>query len=212
MALFQRIEDEGVLLGIWKMEESEETLCAWLPEEVVQASRCFTAPHRRMEWLTARVLLRTLLDGTAPEVVYTEMGAPALADGSHALSISHTRGYVAVLLAPPAWRVGVDIEQWGARVHRVAPRFMAPCEVPACYQGATTASLLLHWSAKETLYKCLDEQEGVDFSEHLRVMPFPVSDSGTFEAQALRTARGRRFRVNYRLYPDFVLTYTTVPA
>jgi len=66
--------------------------------------------------------------------------------------------------------------------------------------------LLLHWSAKETMYKVLDMAE-VDFLQHLKVCPFKLSSSGTFTGESYRKADKARFLIHYLIYPEFVCTY-----
>ncbi len=194
-------------LAIWQITESEEELLALLPrpERYVQAMQRFTAPHRRVEWLAVRVLLYTLL-GEEKEIAYQPNGKPYLTDRSYSISISHTKGYAALILGKPDEVVGIDIEQYGERVQRVRHKFIRDDEPQGEYQGTTTWSLLLHWSAKETLYKCLGSEE-VDFRDHLRIFPFTLQPSGSFQACEYKTAHSSRFTVHYRLHPDFVLTY-----
>ena len=81
-------------------------------------------------------------------------------------------------------------------------------ELASPYQESSIASLLLHWSAKEAIYKCMEIQEEVDFKEHLRIFPFEVKEEGTFQAQEYRSPRQHPYTVSYRLHPDFVLTWT----
>ena len=163
-----------------------EDLLSMLPhaERYRQEVERFSSVHRRLEWCAVRVL---------------------------PLSISHTKGYVAVILGRPGEEVGIDIEQYGERVRKVSSRFMRTDEQAAYYKGTDTWGLLLHWSAKETLFKCMNS-DGVDFCEHLRIFPFDVSSEGTFEAVEYRTAACRRFLVHYCLYTDFVLTYSYLPS
>lgn len=204
MSLYLRQTDGSCLWGVWRMDETPDALRARLPSALCEeADRRFSTPHRRQEWLSVRLLLQTLLGAPAP-VSYLSSGKPVLADGSRHISISHTRGYVAVILGSTP--VGIDIEQYGPRVHRVASRFMRPDEVPMPYQGDDTWSLLLHWSAKEVMFKCLDTPE-VDFREHLRILPFVPQAGGTFRACEYRTPRHRHFLIRYLLHPDFVLTW-----
>ena len=66
--------------------------------------------------------------------------------------------------------------------------------------------LLLHWSAKETMYKVLDMAE-VDFLQHLKVCPFKLSSSGTFTGESYRKADKARFLIHYLIHPEFVCTY-----
>ena len=206
MSLFLEQSTPSCRWGVWKTDESLEELFAMLPcaEKYREEVRRFTAESRRLEWVAVRVLLYTLL-GEEKEIAYHPGGKPYLADGSASISISHTGGYVAVLVGRRGEEAGIDIERYGERVRRVASRFMRADEAPSLFRGTETWSLLLHWSAKEAMFKCLNASE-VDFREHLRIFPFPVSESGVFAAEEYRTAERRRFAVHYRLFPDFVLT------
>ena len=163
------------------------------------------SPHRRIEWLAVRVLLKTLT-GDEKRVGYLPNGRPFLEDGSYSLSISHTKGYVSVLLSSSQALVGIDIEQTGERVRKVAHKFVGPSEVISLYDNSDIWALLLHWSAKESMFKCLDTPE-VDFINHLHIHPFQVQSSGTFQAHETRTPSAREYTVHYLLHPDFVLTY-----
>lgn len=210
MSLFLKHKGEDCCWGVWKMDETEEKLLSMLPRREVYA-RCisrYAAPHRRLEWLTVRALLFTLL-GEEREIAYRPSGKPYLADGSYALSISHTKGYAGVVLGEPDSEVGIDIEQYGERVCKVAHKFMRPDEQALAYEGNEAWSLLLHWSAKETMFKCLNASE-VDFKEHLQVFPFIPRREGTFDAREYRTDRRQMFHISYQITSDFVLTWSVV--
>lgn len=208
MALFeQHTENEHCLWAIWKVDETLEQLLSILPHSDTyrQSLTHFVSPSRQLEWLAVRVLLYVLL-GEEPEIRYRSDGKPYLADGSRSLSISHTRGYVAVIMGHSAKEVGIDIEQYGERVHKVASRFMRPDETAPVYNGTDTWGLLLHWSAKETLFKCLNATE-VDFQKHLQIYPFQIEESGVIQAAEYHTLKKQRYQIHYRLFPDFVLTF-----
>lgn len=206
MPVFLQHTDSACRWGVWKTDETPDELLALLPdkEKYREGMQRFSADSRRLEWLAVRVLLH-VLTGEEKEIRYYPSGKPYLADASASLSISHTKGYVAVLLGAPCREVGIDIEQYGERVRRVAPKFMRQDEEAAVYRGTETWSLLLHWSAKETMFKCLNTPE-VDFRAHLRIFPFQVSERGVFSAAEYRTVEKRSFSIHYYLYPDFVLT------
>lgn len=206
MAIHLEHKEETVRWGIWKMEETIDELLNLLPvrEPYEVGLQRFTALHRKLEWLAVRVLLYRLL-GQAVEVAYEPSGKPYLADRSCFISISHTKGYVAVILSPVS-EVGIDIEQYGARIHKVAHKFMRADEVIEAYRGDTTWPLLLHWSAKEVMFKCMHAAE-VDFREHLHIAPFTVADQGCFEAYEYRTDRQQSFLIHYQIHPDFVVTW-----
>ena len=206
MPLFLQHTDSSCQWGVWKTDETLDELLAMLPSKDVylQGMQRCKAEYRRLEWLAVRVLLYTLL-GEEKEIAYYPTGKPYLADASASISISHTKGYVAVVLGMPDKEVGIDIEQYGERVRRVAHKFMREDEEASLFRGTEIWSLLLHWSAKETMFKCMNASD-VDFREHMRVLPFPVNESGIFSAEEYRTAEKRRFTIHYYLSSDFVLT------
>lgn len=206
MPLYRTYSEGDFLLGIWKSDEPTEQLLASLEhkEEYEERLAAFSE-KRKHEWLAVRVLLKALC-GEEKEIAYEPSGRPYLKDGSRYISISHTRGYVAVALHP-SHEVGVDIEQYGPRVKNVASRFIRPDEEPTIAQGGDEIySLLLHWSAKETLFKLMGVDE-VDFIRHLHILPFMPSGEGEFEACEYRTGRQGRYRVRYVTHPGFVLTW-----
>ena len=212
MPVFSQYTAEGCTWGIWRITETEEELLSVLPH--ADKYRCrvqsFGNANRRLEWLATRALLYTVL-GEDKEISYASNGRPYIANAPIAISISHTRGYAAVVTGDSKYSWGIDIEQYGERVHRVVERFMRPDEVSSLYCGTDTWSLLLHWSAKEAMYKCIG-MEDVDFLSHLRIFPFEVRESGAFVAEEYRTEARHRFEVYYRLTPDFVLTLCKFPV
>ena len=125
MPVFKQYIESSYKWGIWKTSESLEELLALLPhkEKYEEGIGKFTAISRKLEWLAVRVLLYTML-GEEKEIHYYSNGGPYLADGSFSISISHTKGYVAVLLGEPGKRVGIDIECYSERVRKVAHKFM----------------------------------------------------------------------------------------
>lgn len=108
MPLYRTYSEGEFLLGIWKSDETTEQLLAslehkdWYREKLAVLSE-----KRKHEWLSVRVLLKALC-GEEKEIAYYSSGRPYLKDGSRYISISHTRGYVAVALHSSC-EVGVDI-------------------------------------------------------------------------------------------------------
>lgn len=209
MPLFKEYRQAGLRIGVWKMEETTGQLLALLDDRrdvYAEEVKKYTSEARRCEWLAVRVLLKALCGGEEKEIAYFSSGKPYLKEREGFVSISHTRGYVAVALHPD-YEVGIDIEQYGERVKKVSSRFMRPDEMPATLVGDEVYALLLHWSAKETLFKVIGEV-GVDFLHHLHILPFVPVEAGSFEAREYRTEAQRRYRVHYLTHPDFVLTWT----
>ena len=205
MAVLMQHKENAYQWGVWKTDESIDELLTLFPHQAKYESTLarFTSEHRRLEWLSVRILLYTLL-GEEKEICYESNGKPYLADHSSFISISHTRGYVAVIVSKSP--TGIDIEQYGERVHKVAHKYMREDEPTSHYEGVETWSLLLHWSAKEVMFKCMDMVE-VDFKKHLRVYPFQAECSGEFHVQEFRTDAQKEFQFHYLLHPDFVFTW-----
>ena len=104
--------------------------------------------------------------------------------------------------------VGVDIEQYGERVCRVASRFVNEREpVSGVWEQ------LLLWSAKETVYKMMNCRE-VDFREHLLSsdwQPKPVTGpecQGFMRMQTFHPAHRKAYQVSFETTECFVLTYS----
>lgn len=112
--------------------------------------------RRRLEILATRCLLKEMLDGEQI-VSYDEYGAPSLTGSGQYVSISHTDGYVAVIIAGKP--VGIDIERRGRRVERVRSKFMQVSEDALVAETPDPVlSMHLIWSAKEAVFKFLGQQ------------------------------------------------------
>ena len=160
---------------------------------------------RRQEWLASRVLLKELA-GEELLIAYHDDGAPYLPDSSLSLSISHTNGYAAVLLQEQG-AVGIDIEYRSDRVLKIRSRFMSPEENASVGPDYETEHLLVHWCAKEALFKMIRQQD-VDFIEHLHVEPFTYTGSGELWAFETRTPERKSYVLSYKVFPEFVLVYS----
>lgn len=188
-------------IGIWKMDEDEEQL---LKLAQVEVKPTHVNQVRRMEYLAVRALA-LVMGIKSTDITYQKSGKPELLHNDHSISISHTKSYVAVMLSSHH-RIGVDIEQRSERIHRIRHKFMHASEEEATKSGKVdeTVALLLHWCAKEALFKAVPE-DGIDFVKELRIFDFePVDHRGHFKGSFLRT--GSAFNIYYHIEPDFVLT------
>lgn len=193
--------------GIWKIEEGSEELFSKLEcgNEYLQELDRIRTEHRRQEWLASRTLLQEML-GRFSRIAYHPNGAPYLPDEKLHISISHTKGYAALLLQEqPA--AGIDIEYRSDRVLKIRSRFMNPEEEAAIDKACETEHLLIHWCAKETLFKMIGQTD-VDFCKHLHVCPFDYAAEGMFTAYETRTDTGAGYKLGYQVYPDFVMVWS----
>lgn len=209
MPFFRKIESRKGWGGIWKITESFDELCGMLPQgdfHREQASH-YASPRRKMEYLAVRMLAYALIGEDRP-IGYQASGRPYFRDKRLQLSISHTFGYAAVLFSE-GYEAGIDIEAFSDRVVRLKDRLIGPEE-----KADSTYEMLLHWSAKEAVFKILDE-DGIDFRRDLTVEGLHCPSSalrpdgeGDFSLfYHLQDGKAGMFPVHYETSADFVLTY-----
>lgn len=191
------------LRGIWKMEESSCTLLAMFESqgELLSCLETMGTEKRQQEWLSTRLLLRELM-GKDMNICHLPDGAPFLPDNSFSISISHTKGFVAIVL-DTCKRVGIDIEYRSDRIRKIKERFLSENELRKIDPANEIEHLLLHWCAKETLFKIIEEEE-IDFREQLHIEPFTVAQSGTINAWESRTSAQNKYELSFEITPEYV--------
>jgi phosphopantetheinyl transferase len=206
MLFRQQHTPNGALLGIWKIEEAREELLQLLPKklcaEAIEHIAKIRAEQRAVEWLATQILLYTLL-GEEKQILKKTNGQPYLSDNSYQISISHTKNYAAILLHPTL-SVGIDIETISERVKKIAYKFISDDEYIDPTQEVVHQ--LLHWAAKESLFKLLGETE-VDFKQHLHINPFTPLLEGMISANETKSNDRKSFVVHYEVCNDYVITW-----
>lgn len=197
----------AALLGIWEMTESREELLSNFPhalrEEALYYLKGIRSNRRAIEWLSTRLMVFHLLD-EKKIILKREDGSPYIKDDNLFISISHTRNFAAILLHPNL-PVGVDIETRSERVNKIAEKFIASNEYIDPEQK--TLHQLLHWSAKESLFKLIG-LKGIDFKEHLHITPFTPKGKGEIQASETRSESRHVYSIHYEVHPQYVLTWT----
>ena len=198
----------GVSLGLWQMDESPEQLFDLYPHLLPYRSSLddkYKNDGRKLEFLAIRALMYEMLrvNGAskgllshAGDFTHNGQGKP-LFRGYH-VSISHTKGYAALILSKKS-EVAVDIEYMSDRVERIASKFLRKDE-----RAASLDAKLVHWCAKETVFKLFSE-ENLLF-EDMRVKPFDTMADWACDVENLKS--GKTARVDFELAMDFVLTYS----
>lgn len=198
-----------LIWGIREIKESSNELLALLDRKDLYTSRIseMVSENRKREWLAVRVLLKDLI-GEEKDVSYTSAGKPYLKDNSFCISMSHTKGYVAVVLSKHN-SVGIDIEYISPRIRKIASRFMSESETAGISKEYEDIHLLLHWSAKESLFKALSEAN-VDFKECLHIDRFmpQMNILSSFSGYETKTKNKYTFDINYLVREEYVLTFT----
>lgn len=191
----------GVRLGLWRIEESAGTFVSEYPElgYLERVIESYGSESRRIEILAVHALLHRMgIDGAT--LCHESSGKPYLTDGTN-IGISHTKGCAAVILSPHA-KVAVDVEYIDERVGRVAERMLRSDE-----KAETLLLKLLHWCAKETLYKLYSEDR-LSLTEMCLLAVKGNDTEGIITVKNDR--RGETLDVSYRVSEGFVITYVAL--
>ena len=208
MALYKTIEcNNDVLLGVWKIEETPQYLLSLYPadKELRALYELDINGQRILEKMAVRVLLHNLLPSETIVITYEKSGRPVLNNGAFSISISHTRNYVAVIIGPTQYTLGVDIEPVSERTVKVARRFMGTVEYESLMSSVNKVVSTVCWSAKEVLYKMIGSPV-VDFRESISVLPFDIADKGNLNAEILLDSR-KTYSLDYCIFDDIALVW-----
>lgn len=116
---FQHIISPNTQLAIWQIEEDESFFL-----EKVSLQRSITHPHKRLQHLAGRYLLRFLFsDFPDEEIEIASTRKPFLPNEQYHFSISHCGNFAAAIVSKNE-RVGIDIELITDKVAKIAHKFL----------------------------------------------------------------------------------------
>jgi phosphopantetheinyl transferase len=147
------VSDRALWLRVWAQQvltpaERERFRALQVPE------------RRRLQWLAARTAAKeavealTGIPARSVEIDTEAGGRPVVRGDVAAISLAHTDG-VALALAAPAGRVGVDVERLASPPVGFAEGAFAPSELDLLPAAAHDEWLLRAWCAKEAVAKAL---------------------------------------------------------
>lgn len=178
MPLYNKIVSDNFTLALWELSESFSELSKQFysiaSKQDIERANSFKYEGRKSEWMAARLLMMQLFNEYV-NISYTKQGKPYINKERLNISISHTKGMVAVILSKAI--TGIDIERTGNRVLRIEDKFMSYKEKLQVDKGNKANNLLIYWSAKETLYK-MHKSIGLDFKKNLFVNKFKLNKKG----------------------------------
>lgn len=166
LALWEMTEEPDILLRLVELQE----------EEIAEYSQ-ITNLRRQKEWLSTRALLREMI-GQKAIIEYSHDGKPFIKGSSDNISISHTGKFVAILIHPYN-SPGIDIEEKGRQVEKVAKRFLSSDELDFCNSNIAPGKVMLvHWCAKEAVFKMIPDSN-INFSKQIHLkMDHEIAESG----------------------------------
>lgn len=206
---FQQQLNNHTQLAIWKIEEAE-------PFFEVPLQRSITHPHKRLQHLAGRYLLKYLFPLFPLELIQiADTRKPFLESELFHFSIAHCGKYAAVVVSTQN-RVGVDIEMIADKVQKVQHKFVSTAEMEIVKTASANqhgqlstvnAQLILIWSCKEALFKWYGSGE-LDFKEHMQLQGIKIIDNKHFEiAMRLKKTGDKLLCLRSRFFDDLCLCY-----
>ncbi len=155
-------------LGVWHIQEEEIFF------EDVPLQRSITHPHKRLQHLAGRYLLKELYPDFPYKLIkIADTRKPFLENEAYHFSISHCGDYAAVMVSSKN-RVGVDVERISVKVDKVKHKFLSTGEqqlinnIQEQQQQQPHTFLTMAWSIKEALYKWYGAGE-LDFIDDMHI-------------------------------------------
>lgn len=217
--------EEGVRMGLWRMDETPAELLARYPQ-LQRLEMPYKNGARQREFLCVRALLLEMTGDDTLVIGHEDSGRPVVEGWQ--LSISHTKGY-AVLMLSREKTVGVDIEYRSDRIVKIASHFIRPDEWADFFEFRTDkygnplptavqpeVKMLALWCAKETLYKLYSEDNLPYFDMRMQGYRMPDTDCprGTIPVRGYSVRlridnlkRGEQTMVHVFINPDYCLTW-----
>ncbi len=187
-------------VGIWKISEPESYFLKYVSQQ-----KAVTHPHKRLQHLAGRRLLKMLEPGFPVDgVQLNHCGKPYVPGAALQFSISHSEDYAAVILSRSK-KVGIDVEKIAPKLRRVASKFLAKEEL--AFAGNDLVALALCWSAKEAVYKWYGNK-GVLFKKHIHLQPFQPEKAGVIQC-VFTKEEAVVLHLHYRVGKEFVLVWVT---
>ena len=205
--VFKKDQDD-FSIGIWKSTESFEELLSLdlLSRPDLDRWNGLLSDKRKREWLTVRVLLKSLFPNEkAPIISYDGNGKPYL-DRNLGVSISHTKEFVAILISKKN-HAGIDLEGVRERITVLSEKFVNDLERKSVPLTNQIAYLHVLWGAKEALFKLYGRGE-LDFKENLFIEPFKYLGKGTLNAWIKKNDLNKIHQVSYELWEGMMLVYS----
>ena len=178
--IYEQQINHATKIGVWHITEEENLFLKHVPLQ-----RNITHPHKRLQHLAGRYLLRELF----PEfplslIIIADTRKPFLEDDAFHFSISHCGNYAAAIVSTQN-RVGVDIEIPHPKIEKIQHKFLSEKEknLLSTTDGNTIKMLTMAWSIKEAMFKWYGSGQ-VDFIEDMNISAINKTDAG-YEAECL---------------------------
>ena len=178
--IYEQQINHATKIGVWHITEEDNFFLEHVPLQ-----RSITHPHKRLQHLAGRYLLRELF----PEfplslIIIADTRKPFLEDDAFHFSISHCGNYAAAIVSIQN-RVGVDIEIPHPKIEKIQHKFLSEKEknILSTTDGNTIKILTMAWSIKEAMFKWYGSGQ-VDFIEDMNISAINKTNAG-YDAECL---------------------------
>jgi phosphopantetheinyl transferase len=206
MSLFyQQDINETTRLGVWKIEEESSFFL-----EQVPLHRNITHPHKKLQHLAGRYLLKYLFPDFPYELIgIADTRKPFLHNEQYHFSISHSGDYAAAIVSS-AKRVGIDVELYSDKVMKVLHKFLSAEEYQLIKDREASPFITetLMWSVKESVFKW-HGNGGVDFKEHIHIKKFGYSSPFDLVSASFLGEPKAELDVFFRLFDEVCLSWVS---
>lgn len=183
--------------------------------KVAEVSGGTGAPAKAWESMARQIFCENGADGWC-EIIHSDEGAPLMENSDQRISVTHTRGLLAVAMLPPVREadltqfslrtaMGIDAEREDRdQAARLRERFLSDDEC-AMISADDIPGNILAWTVKEAVFKAMLSQ-GVEFRRDIiikslpEVAAMPLDDATRGKAVGVRRNGDTEERVEFDLF------------
>jgi len=166
--------NDNTVVGIWNITESIDDLSSQvvLSSKSKELLKNRKASIHKLQFLSIRAILLEL--GYSDKDLSYINNAPILNNGKK-ISISHSNLFSCVIISD--FKVGIDVQEFNNKIDTIAKKFIG---YEALYVKDNDIQIIsIIWNIKESIYK-IAEIIGLDYKNHLLVIPFNINDDFTY--------------------------------
>ena len=176
--IYEQQINSATKIGVWHITEEENFFLEHVPLQ-----RNITHPHKRVQHLAGRYLLRELFPSFPLSlIIIADTRKPFLEEEAFHFSISHCGDYASAIVSTQN-RVGVDIEIPHAKIEKIQHKFLSEQEKNILNNtvGNKIEMITMAWSLKEAMFKWYGTGQ-VDFIEDMIITAIQKTEVG-YEAE-----------------------------
>lgn len=189
-------------MAVWHIAEPESFFL-----EQVPLQKQISHPHKRLQHLAGRLLLKELVPGFPVELIrIADTKKPYLENEPYHFSISHCGDYAAAIVSRH-YRVVVDVERVNPKIDVLRKKFLSEAEMKLLHEQCpmdTVYGLTLCWSVKESVFKWWG-RGSVDFKRGMVLQS--ITGDATEGRVAIRFKNETLLHIHYLSFNDNFLSW-----